>query len=288
MVLTVVIPTFHRNDSLYKCLELLTPGKQALSSDLYEVIVTDDGYKTTAHEMINSFFPWVRYVAGPQRGPAANRNCGAKHARGEWLIFTDDDCLPTNNWLKIYYDEIVNNPLVQAFEGAIHALKEEEMKYDLTECPVNTNGGCFWSANIAIKKGIFDMIGGFNEQYKIAAQEDQQIKIDLEKHTHADIVFLNQCIVLHPVKRLNFWNEIKKMPIKSQNYILFVLKNNNEIRPIQFAYQQFRFHLSSMKRNLFLFKIKSGMVSLCWVIIGVPMNVLNLLRMRKNLAFDAL
>ena len=44
-------------------------------------------------------YPWVSWGRGPRRGPAANRNAGALRARGEWLAFTDDDCVPDPNWL---------------------------------------------------------------------------------------------------------------------------------------------------------------------------------------------
>src|SRR5688500_16589114 len=92
---SVVIPTYHRNDLLARCLRQLVPGRQTLDASRYEVIVTDDGRDTTAEAMIRDQFSFVRWVRGPQRGPAANRNNGVKHARGEWVVFTDDDCVPT-------------------------------------------------------------------------------------------------------------------------------------------------------------------------------------------------
>jgi glycosyltransferase involved in cell wall biosynthesis len=91
---SVIIPTYHRNDLLAKCLDCLAPGVQTLPADQYEVIVSDDGYESTAQEMIQQNYPWVKWVAGFRKGPAANRNNGAKYATGEWLAFTDDDCLP--------------------------------------------------------------------------------------------------------------------------------------------------------------------------------------------------
>ncbi|MFM6077529.1 MAG: glycosyltransferase, partial [Dolichospermum sp.] len=51
MLFSVIIPTYHRNDLLVKCLNCLTPGVQTLPADQYEVIVSDDGYQSTAQEM---------------------------------------------------------------------------------------------------------------------------------------------------------------------------------------------------------------------------------------------
>src|SRR5579862_6697110 len=40
-VISVVIPTRHRNDLLSRCLDCLAPGAQTLSAGQYEVIVSD-------------------------------------------------------------------------------------------------------------------------------------------------------------------------------------------------------------------------------------------------------
>lgn len=76
MLFSVIIPTYHRNDLLAKCLDCLASNVQTLTSDDYEVIVTDDGSLTTAEEMINHHYSWVKWVAGSHNGPAANRNNG--------------------------------------------------------------------------------------------------------------------------------------------------------------------------------------------------------------------
>ncbi|MFM6609030.1 MAG: glycosyltransferase family 2 protein, partial [Dolichospermum sp.] len=60
---SVIIPTYHRNDLLAKCLDWLTHGVQTLPADKYEVIVSDDGYQSTAQEMIEQNYPWVKWVA---------------------------------------------------------------------------------------------------------------------------------------------------------------------------------------------------------------------------------
>jgi glycosyltransferase involved in cell wall biosynthesis len=112
---SVIIPTYHRNDSLAKCLDCLKPGVQTLPVEQYEVIVTDDGFETTAEEMIKNHYPWAKWVAGKGKGPATNRNNGAKYAQGEWLVFTDDDCLPSEEWLSAFSSAIVSHIFV--YEG---------------------------------------------------------------------------------------------------------------------------------------------------------------------------
>src|SRR5260370_5877800 len=113
---SVIVPTCHRNDDLGRCLEALkigqrpTGGPAADGADSiigkerfqYEVIVTDDGTLTTAEALIREGFPWAKWFEGPHRGPAANRNYGASQAKGDWLLFIDDDCIPGTGWLEAY------------------------------------------------------------------------------------------------------------------------------------------------------------------------------------------
>jgi GT2 family glycosyltransferase len=74
---SVVIPTYGRPDALAACLEQLVPGAQTFSG-AYEVIVTDDAPAPGASAKLANRFPAVRWTEGPHRGPAANRNHGAR------------------------------------------------------------------------------------------------------------------------------------------------------------------------------------------------------------------
>ncbi|RYY07005.1 MAG: glycosyltransferase family 2 protein, partial [Sphingobacteriaceae bacterium] len=103
---SIIIPTYNRNDLLSKCLQRLEPGSQSIDVNKYEVIVTDDSKQEEAKNFIQNNFNWVKWVPGPQKGPAANRNYGAKQASGEWLIFIDDDCMPDVHLLQNYQNAL--------------------------------------------------------------------------------------------------------------------------------------------------------------------------------------
>src|SRR5690554_3631612 len=139
MKLSVIIPTCHRNQLLRKCLALLKPDNQSLASHCYEVIVSDDGRLENAKELIEKEYPWVQWVRGPYKGPAANRNTGAAYATGDWLLFTDDDCLPDKDWLLVYYQAILKNPGIQVFEGRSTAGTPRRAFSELA--PINERGG---------------------------------------------------------------------------------------------------------------------------------------------------
>lgn len=278
--LSVIIPTCHRNGLLAQCLDRLAPGKQTFDPEHYEVIVTDDGSRGNAREMIQNQYSWVQWVQGPQKGPAANRNNGAKHAKGEWLVFTDDDCLPDTNWLKAYFDAIIKFPNHKAFEGAIYPTDWNELNRDMTECPVNTDGGCFWTANVAIDKATFSLIGGFDERFKIAAQEDQDIFIRISRWQKP--IFLNNAVVLHPVKQINFIEKCRNLNIKSESYILFVFKHKIETRLWRFVYSQFLHYLSMSNASIKSRKYKSTLLFLCLCVVLLPLNSFNYLRFKNH------
>lgn len=282
MLISVIIPTCNRNDLLGKCLELLDPKKQIIA-DRYEVIVTDDNKDFLAKKLIEDNYSFAKWVEGPRNGPATNRNNGARLAKGEWLIFIDDDCLPDEAILDHYKKAIEAHPDCLAFEGTIIPDDWELVKKDLSECPVNIEGGNFWSANVCIQSGLFATIGGFNENYLIAAQEDQQIKLDIERRGQK-IVFLKDCKVVHPVRFTTFKKQLTRIPIASRNFILYAYQNKDllEYKSLsQFAFKQYMFHLRSAVNFIKLGKVKSMLIAFAWLVYGVPLNIINMLKIKR-------
>lgn len=201
LLFSVIIPTYQRNDLLAKCLDCLAPEVQTLPAEQYEVIVTDDGLKTTSEEMIRERYPWVKWVKGFCKGPAANRNNGAKFAQGEWLAFTDDDCLPDSHWLKAYAEAIVANSSCLVFEGKTYVNRPKRSLAETS--PINETGGYLWSCNFMIRKELFESINGFDERL-LTAMEDVDLHKRLVKNK-SNIIFRSQASVCHPwrMKKLN-------------------------------------------------------------------------------------
>ena len=213
MEYSIIIPTCDRNDLLRECLKLLDPGCQTAYVK-YEVIVTDDGKLSQAKALINDEFVWVKWVNGPRRGPAANRNNGAKSASGNWLIFTDDDCLPDKNFI-LEYDRAVKSDLNAAvLEGYTDADRPKERLDE--ESPTNTTGNFLWSCNFAIKKHQFDLLGGFDENFLHPTMEDVDLYTRLKKN-EVNIRFVPNAIVIHPWRRVKPFKNFRKR-LKSQIY----------------------------------------------------------------------
>lgn len=286
MLISVIVPTCNRNDLLSKCLDMLSPSAQTIE-DAYEVIVTDDSEANLAKSLIQENYKWAKWIQGPKRGPAANRNAGAGQATGEWLVFIDDDVLPDKKLLDTYKNAIAQYRESLAFEGAILPDDWALLKKDMSECPINTEGSCFWSANVCINASLFKQINGFDEGYLIAAQEDQQMKIDIETATNKKIRFLKECVVIHPVRFTTVLKQIRKINIASRNFCLYAYKNKTVLNyksVSSFALSQFLFHLRRTLQLLKSGKVKSLIVSFAWLLYGVPLNTVNIfkLNLKKN------
>ena len=221
---SIIIPTCNRNDLLSQCLDCLLPTVQTITEQ-YEIIVTDDSREKIAKGLVTDKYPMARWVEGPNRGPAANRNSGAKKAAGDWLIFIDDDCLPDKDILNQYKYGIGQNPAAFAFEGAILPDDPELLKNEMAECPVNTQGNCFWSANICVQKKLFIEIGGFDELFVLAALEDQDLFERLKKHTN--VPFLENCVVVHPVRVGSNRKRFSRLKIEFAGWIYYLKKHND-------------------------------------------------------------
>ena len=211
MLFTVIIPTYNRNDLLKKCLDALAFNIEKINQ-AFEIIITDDSTESIAKELVAAY-SWATWIEGPKRGPAANRNCGAKNAKGKWLIFTDDDCLPSSNWLEVFVDAFTDNEFI-IYEGLTKA-DREQLRFD-EEAPINLTGGKLWSCNFAISSKLFGMINGFNETFPYAAMEDVDFYVRVIQK--ARLCFLSQAYIVHPWRKAKAFSSYKKHIIAHKHF----------------------------------------------------------------------
>jgi glycosyltransferase involved in cell wall biosynthesis len=195
-LITVVIPTRDRADLLRRCLDRLAPGAQRLDAARYEVVVSDDGAPGTAAAALATSHSWTRVVEGPRQGPAANRNCGARAARGAWIAFTDDDTEPSRDWLAAFVDALVGGTSV--YEG--RTVCEGGFGSPLYHAPINETGGRLWSCNFLVAAPFFSALGGFDEAFRFPHMEDQDLRERIVSRGEP-IAFVRDALVNHPRRR---------------------------------------------------------------------------------------
>ena len=195
-IISVVIPTRDRPELLRRCLDRLAPGAQTLDREQYEVIVTDDGISGITRSELAATHGWVRVIDGPRRGPAANRNAGARAARGIWIAFTDDDTEPSAQWLSAFVS--ARTAGVRVYEGRTTC--DGGFGSPLFHAPENLTGGKLWSCNFLVSADAFSAIDGFDEAFRFPHMEDQDLRVRLHLAGERTL-FVREAVVNHPPRR---------------------------------------------------------------------------------------
>lgn len=157
---TVVIPTRNRAD--------LLPGVfgaiLAQSSEDLEVIAVDDGSTDRTPDVIASAQaedPRVRGVRHDMsQGAAAARNTGARHGRGRFLLFEDDDCVSAPDKIERLMRALEAHPEAGYSYGWLR------MRLPDGSAPVYGGDGP-WSISTScalIRREAFQAVGGFDPQ----------------------------------------------------------------------------------------------------------------------------
>lgn len=216
---SVVIPTYQRPAVLAQTLDRLTSELQGVSAGTFEIVVTDDSHDDGTRLMVGDRYPHVRYVRGPGRGPAANRNCGAAMAQGEWIAFIDDDCQPANGWLAaLDHAEVISS--LDVIEGAIVA--PEKVDSPFRHYGENATGGLYWSGNLAVRREVFNRLGRFDEDFTQAAGDDLEFG-DRIRRSGVRTVFCAAATVMHPTHVVS-WRYIAWHVFAIRWHLLYVLK----------------------------------------------------------------
>lgn len=126
MLLTVAICTRNRAATVRRALAAL--GECAPPSNAtWELVVVDNGSSDDTPSVLREFESTLplRVVSETATGLARARNAAVRSARGDYLIWTDDDCLVDQQWLMAYaraFEEwpgavVFGGPIVPRFEG---------------------------------------------------------------------------------------------------------------------------------------------------------------------------
>jgi glycosyltransferase involved in cell wall biosynthesis/2-polyprenyl-3-methyl-5-hydroxy-6-metoxy-1,4-benzoquinol methylase len=187
---SVIIPSYERHDNLNKLMKALS---QQSCRD-FEVIIVDQS-KTLWDQASADFGLDILYIHREVKGATKARNAAAFFARGEFLAFTDDDCIPAPDWLS-NAKKLFRGDNIIGIEGLIKSDKLNDPAYR----PVTNEGfpGIgFMTANLFLKTEVFNGINGFDERF-----DNPHFREDTDLAWRAlewgDIPFSNGVMVLHP------------------------------------------------------------------------------------------
>lgn len=231
ILISVVIATYKRASLLYRCLSAL--GRQNFPSEHFEVIVVSDGPDEDTAWLLESEIPiahnFCHSALDHRQGPAAARNAGWALARGELVVFTDDDCLPARDWLLTYYFAWQAYRQLRpktflwgacvAFRGSVTVPHSDRpTDYEKNTAGLETAG--FVTANCAVTRRALERVEGFDESFTMAWREDSDLEFRLLEH-NIPVLFIPQAKVLHPVRSAPWGVSLKEQKKSLFNALLY-------------------------------------------------------------------
>src|SRR5215510_5297309 len=212
--ISVIIPVYNGAAYLNLCLQAVA----ASDYRFYECIVVDDS-STDGGGSIAAQFPMsvrVLHLAEGPRGPAYARNRGAEAARGAILFFLDADIVLSSGALRRVANQFQERTDVAAVFGSYDAKPKAQgviSQYrNLLHHFVHQNGNreasTFWAGCGAIRRSVFEAIGGFDEtRFRRPSIEDIELGYRLRRAGHT--VLLDRTLQATHLKRWTLWSTVR-------------------------------------------------------------------------------
>lgn len=210
MTISAIIATYNRRESLARCLATLL--EQDITADQYEVVVVVDGSSDGTTEMLRSFRSRGKLVVIEQdyRGQTAALNAGVKAAKGEIVLFLDDDIVCDRGLLSSHLSAHKHGPptlvfgRTKGFLGQSPSLAERwtyenlERYYErLKKDPRPRWPDDAWvGPNCSIPRSVFQDAGGYDEKLFPRRGEDMDLGLRLWK-IGVNFRFNSQAIASH-------------------------------------------------------------------------------------------
>jgi glycosyltransferase involved in cell wall biosynthesis len=258
---SVVIPTYNRVARLRDVITALE--QQAYPSDAYEVIVISDGSTDGTDAFLEALRSAIqlRWFVQANRGPAAARNAGLQKARGEFIVFIDDDVVPEPQLLKEHArshneagkDVVVLGPLLtpEGFEMAPWVRWEQEMLMKQYRAMLRGKWSAtarqFYTGNASLRRSHILAAGGFDEGFRRA--EDVELAYRLADKG-LDFVFNMQAAGMHFAERsFRAWLDVAYT--YGRNDVIFARDRNQKwlLSAIRHEFRDRHFFIQSLVRT---------------------------------------
>ncbi len=192
-LVSVIIPTYNRAGPICQTVENVF--QQTYRN--MELIVVDDGSTDDTQSRLRPYGNRLRIITQANAGPAVARNRGVAVARGDIIAFQDSDDLwkPTKLERQVALLEKAGcsvpcclcNAVMRVVEGKqytsfdnslIHLSHEDGIWLNVLE--VLATRFVLFNQAIAIRKEVFEKLGGFDESLKYLEDYDLPLRLALE------------------------------------------------------------------------------------------------------------
>jgi len=177
--ISVIVPVYNNPRDLQDCLSALLRS----SGGDCEIIVVDDASTDGTSSVAERMGVMVLRLT-QNSGPAAARNFGAIHARGEVLFFVDADVVVAPGTLERVLKVMENDSELAAVFGSYDAQPRaagvisqyRNLLHHFVHQTGNSEASTFWAGCGAIRRAVFEKIGGFDQkQFRRPSIEDIEL-----------------------------------------------------------------------------------------------------------------
>lgn len=207
---SILIPVYNNIDCTLKCLKSLSMN----TIGSFEVVMVDDASKDDLEEAFKS----VRYIKiiknEKNLGFVQSCNRGAKHCKGKYLLFLNNDTVVTENWLE---------PLLKTMEFKEVGAAGARLVYP--DGRLQEAGGIIWNdasghnygrgdnpakpeynfirnvdycsgAALIVRRDLFEELGGFDDQFSPGYYEDTDLCFSIRDLGYR-VVYQPSSVVIH-------------------------------------------------------------------------------------------
>ena len=267
---SVIVPTYQREEVLCETIEYLL----GLSYPHYELLVID---QTPRHEKETEQFLRVCERRFPQRFrwhfiAKANlphaRNVGAEMAKGEYLLYCDDDIIPPVDLIELHQRSL-NSPGVGAVTGGVHLDRKPASATTSSPSKILGDGrvanspgrgpsstDSLWGGNMSMARQLVFDVGLFDEAYiGNAYREETDFSLRVKQRVISSFLIYAAAIVHlgHPTggaRASKVAGEGKYLFELHHNIAYFFAKNFQQRYCLSFLERELRWF--AKERSLFL------------------------------------
>ncbi len=186
--ISVIVPVHNCRETIASCLDSLIQ----LDYPSFEIIIIDDESTDETPEICGTY-PQAKLVRVPKGGPSKARNVGIRIARGDFVAFTDGDCIVERDWLT-ELEKGFTSPEIAGVGGdqkcpaddtqmgnTIHGFLKcvgfvaDYVKTDVQMKETEHNPTC----NGMYRRQILEEVGGFNEE--LWPGEDVELDLQIRR-----------------------------------------------------------------------------------------------------------
>lgn len=143
----------------------------------FELIIVDDRSNDHTADLIKNFKDdRIKYYKNKEwSGITKSRNACLHHANGEFVFFTDSDCIVSKDWIKQGL-KYLQNPNYVGVEGKTRYVSQTYQP-TFADHSCESHPGDYMTGNVAYKKDIIGKVGGFDEKFDCHEDRDLGLRI---------------------------------------------------------------------------------------------------------------